>query len=278
LVAALMGATAGGAPNEDALLALAEAERAFARQCVCDGVRASFLAHFADDGIVLAPVPANAQALYSQRPAPAQRPPVTLDWEPTSGDVAASGEPGWTTGPYTRRDDEGREPTAHGHYFSVWRRRTDGTWKVVGDAGTENPAPNGARAPFARASGVPATTGQRPLREQLFDLDREAGQGCAAGDCLAERLDADARVHRPGRAPWVGADAAGRFLKTQAPRSFEPEGGEAATSGDLAWTFGRYRERRAAGAGETGGYIHVWRRTAQGWRLAAEVAKPETDR
>ena len=271
LAAALAGGTTAAV---DHLGSLAEAERAFARHCVKDGVRASFLVHFAPDGIVLAPAPTNALALYGARPAPAARPPVTLDWEPVAGDVAASGDLGWTAGPYTLRDDTGAKPTAHGHYLSVWKRQADATWKVVADAGTENPAPSGERPAFARASSSPSVTGA-VAREEVLALDREAGRGCATGDCLAERLDDGARVHRPGALPIVGASAARTFLRAQAPRAFEPEGGEASSAGDLAYTWGRSRATGADGRADADGvYIHVWRRTPAGWRLQAEIAKP----
>lgn len=62
----------------------------------------------------------------------------TLTWEPTFVDVAASGDLGYSVGDYERKakDAQGRLTVGHGHYVTIWRKQTDGSWKAVLDIGT----------------------------------------------------------------------------------------------------------------------------------------------
>ena len=73
-------------------------------------------------------------------------------WEPRFGDVAASGELGYLTGPVrnirTSRDN-GRP--RHSNYASIWKRQRDGTFKVVLDVGVNTPGPVPFAAGFTRA-------------------------------------------------------------------------------------------------------------------------------
>lgn len=279
LLAGLAGATArAAAPPPSALDSLAAAERAFARTSVEKGIRASFLEFFAADGLAFGPAPENVHEAYAAVPAPATRPPVTLDWAPVTGDVSASGDFGWTTGPYTLSDDRGDALTRHGYYFSVWKKQSDGAWKVVADFGTITVAPAGPRPAFQPAHADAAATGTAPTRDELLALDRELSRGCEKdAACLAARLHDGGRLHRDGREPFVGRDAARALLAQAKPgMRFEPLGGDAARSGDLAYTYGRYQAPDEQGAaGERGYYLRVWRRTPDGWRISADVAKAE---
>lgn len=277
----LLAVWVAGAGTPAPLETLAEAERAFARASVAKGVRASFLEFFAPEGLAFDPAPENVHAAYAAIPAPAARPPVTLDWVPLHGDVAGSGDFGWTTGPYSLSDDRGEGLTRHGFYFSVWKKPAGGAWKVVADFGTTSVEPAGARPGFAPAHAQAATAGAAPGREELFELDRALSRACASDPaCLAARLHEGGRVHRDGLAPLVGRDAVrAHFASSKANTSYEPLGGDAARTGDLAYTYGRYHTPGEGGAaGADGYYLRVWRRTPRGWEISADIAKPEPPR
>jgi uncharacterized protein (TIGR02246 family) len=64
--------------------------------------------------------------------------PVSLRWRPVHGEVAGSGDLGYTWGEFTRtvRDGEGLEAVFSGSYVTVWRRGDDGRWRAVLDIGT----------------------------------------------------------------------------------------------------------------------------------------------
>jgi ketosteroid isomerase-like protein len=69
----------------------------------------------------------------------------TLEWGPTDGRMAASGDLGYTVGTAVRRGADGR--VGYTKYLTVWRRQPNGEWRWVVDGGNPRPAdpsPGGA--------------------------------------------------------------------------------------------------------------------------------------
>jgi ketosteroid isomerase-like protein len=291
------GGQSGG--YSPALVSLVEAERAFARTSVERGVRESFLAFFADDGINFQPHPTKTREAFLKRPAPATRPPVTLNWEPIFADVSSAGELGYTTGPY-RLIDESPEhkPTRHGYYFSIWKRQTDGAWKVVVDVGIQTPAPDAEERALRFQSVRPQSPARKgaksaPVnnvnleseRAGLLETDREfirAADSRGALKAFEAHLGDEARLHRNGIFPLTKPESIHSFLaQKKFMLSGEPLQAEVAQSNDLGYTYGRY-ELRADGAGhatataEKGYYVRVWKRDgARGrWKIVLDTTHP----
>jgi len=65
----------------------------------------------------------------------------TLDWTPRAGEVAGSGDLGYTWGDFELRyvDRDGTAVRRTGKYLNVWQRDTDGHWRVKVDMGNDNP-------------------------------------------------------------------------------------------------------------------------------------------
>ena len=59
---------------------------------------------------------------------------VRFSWEPLAGDIAKSGELGYTYGIYTLQIDT---TTKKGTYVSIWKKNENGEWKYVLDSGNE---------------------------------------------------------------------------------------------------------------------------------------------
>ena len=59
---------------------------------------------------------------------------VNFTWEPLAGDIASSGELGYTYGIYTFKKDT---ITKKGTYVSIWKKDAAGNWKFVLDSGNE---------------------------------------------------------------------------------------------------------------------------------------------
>jgi ketosteroid isomerase-like protein len=68
-----------------------------------------------------------------------------LTWTPTDAVMGPSGDMGYTWGHYEGRskDANGNPVTTGGRYITVWRKQPDGQWKVVLDAGANEPAGSG---------------------------------------------------------------------------------------------------------------------------------------
>jgi hypothetical protein len=88
-------AAAQGA-REEALASLVAAERGFAAAAAEVGVGESFLRNIADDGVLFRPDPVNGRAWLEAHPSPGRG----LSWYPRHARVAASGDLGFTNGPW----------------------------------------------------------------------------------------------------------------------------------------------------------------------------------
>src|SRR6187549_2588019 len=106
---------------------LVAAERAFAADASARNTRDAFLAAYDEDGIAFAPGPRNAQRVWGNRSVNKTR----LEWAPEVAEIAASGDLGYTSGPWRFTAEGDEKPTAFGHFFSIWRKDGDGKWKVL---------------------------------------------------------------------------------------------------------------------------------------------------
>jgi hypothetical protein len=171
------------------LAEMAETERAFARRAAQVGVRDAFLEFFAEDSIRFDAEPGPARpALLRQTPQPPSV--VELTWEPRLGDVAASGEIGYLTGPATRvLHADPAQPVATIVYFSIWRRQANGAFKVLIDQGISTPTAARFAPGFVRADAS----------DRYIGSAADAQSTLAAADrSSAPALARDARIYRDG--------------------------------------------------------------------------------
>jgi ketosteroid isomerase-like protein len=124
---------------------LFDLEARFAKDVAARG-GAGFAAWFADDGIALGN---GAAALVGkvavEKSATWSAAAYQLTWTPTDALMGPSGDMGYTWGHYEGhgKDANGNPVTTSGRYMTVWRREKDGSWKVVLDAGSNEPPEGG---------------------------------------------------------------------------------------------------------------------------------------
>lgn len=270
LIAALLAASlAQAAPPAD-VAPVVEAERAFARDAQTGGVNAAFLRHSAPDGIVFQPGPVPAKAALAARPIP----PIPLNWWPVYAGIAASGDLGFTTGPFVAGSGERK---GHGWYFTIWRRQPDGSWRWLLDHGppTREAAPYGpdtavAALPPGRRSGKRKAL----ARVQALEAELAAALAADARSALPRFLAPDGRLMRLGPQPAVGPAAWAPALAA-GPERIEtaPLGGAASAAGDLAFTYGTARWEKDGS--EVGGhYVRIWQNRDRGWKLIVDNMIP----
>src|SRR5687767_1834539 len=129
-----------GAELPEALTQMVEAERAFAARALVIGWKDAFLEYFSPSAVGFADgQPGSAREQIGKTPDPPKD--LQLIWEPRYGDVAASGELGYLTGPvrHVRASREGGKPR-FSNYTSVWKRQKDGSFRVVMDVGINTPS------------------------------------------------------------------------------------------------------------------------------------------
>lgn len=107
---------------------------------------AGFADWFADDGVALGNGAAPLVGKVAIAKSAAWSPKVyQLTWTPTDALMGPSGDMGYTWGHFEghSKDVNGNPVTTSGRYMTIWRRGPDGQWKVVLDAGANEPASAG---------------------------------------------------------------------------------------------------------------------------------------
>src|SRR5258707_9770884 len=116
--AVLAGSAQAPAPvaTVEAAPSIAAAESEFAAHSVREGMRAAFLAHFTDDGMLVREGWTNAIAFLGPRPDPA----ILLDWRAQYTETPAPGELGLSTPPWKlTRKEKPPTPPRYGQLVSV---------------------------------------------------------------------------------------------------------------------------------------------------------------
>ncbi len=121
--------------SELALQEIQQADIDFANFSKEHGMRKAFLEYIDDDGIMMRDnslplIGAHAIDYITSM----NDSSVLLTWEPRGGDVAASGDLGYTFGIYEMKDSANIQK---GTYVTIWKKQPDGKWKFVLDSGNQ---------------------------------------------------------------------------------------------------------------------------------------------
>ena len=111
------------------------ADKAFSDMSRQLGMKKAFIQYISKEGALLRPdhmpiVGADAIDFLSQINDTA----YTISWVPTRGDIASSGDLGYTFGIYTLAT---ADTTLKGTYVRIWKKQPDGDWKFFLDASNE---------------------------------------------------------------------------------------------------------------------------------------------
>ena len=276
-------------PENSALQSMVDTERAFARMSEEQGVRPSFMAFIADDGILFRPRAVKGKQWMSEHPVP---PPSSdkrplLSWQPTFADIARAGDMGYTTGPWEYKSDiHDAKAVAFGNFLTVWKKQADGSWKFAIDLGISNPQPAEAAAAWqppkiyrqamaGRRVDVKAETNVLLAREHEFSSTSVTRGAQTAFDSFAA---SDVRVFRNDKFPFVGKTAAAAALPPSGSVwNWEPAFGDVSQSGDLGYTYGTYRILRKDALPtilESGNYYRIWKKQGGKWLVVADLLDP----
>jgi ketosteroid isomerase-like protein len=249
---------------DGSLQSLLDTERSFARMSVDAGMDTSFLAHLADDGIILRPGPVNGKLWFRTNPSNK----TLLKWEPTYGDVSAVGDLGFTTGPWTATSlRDSTQDARCGHYLSMWRREKGKGWKLAFDCGIGHSAPAAGRlvslmddAAWARERVFHMTQHDAASQtEDLLSADQKLARMSEKGEAeqsLLGAMDLHALAYRDGMLPIIGRDSIAAVLASRPGNTtYLPLAAEVARSGDIGYTYGSVTHKRVQGY-----YLRIWRR------------------
>jgi hypothetical protein len=267
---ALLVACASGPVDDDRARAegLASAERAFAAAASTSGVRAAFLGALAEHATLFRPGPVDGRGYTASRPDPR----VLLEWQPQRVTVSASGELGYSTGPYRLAPASSPDRRAYGQFSSVWRRAASGRWEVLIDLGIGHPGPQGWDLPLEIVpAGAHAAEGSVVAAEAAF---AGAARSVDARELYRQFGSTRLRLLRDGYPSIDGLAGGSALPDATARREWTLSDSGEAGSRDLAWTMGRYRPAGPDAAPGSGFYVRVWHVEGLHWKILSEVLAP----
>lgn len=250
-------------PNADAVIA---AERAFAADGAARGWVAAFRSYAAADAQMLSPDPINAQEQLAQIEGDGS---TALDWRPAYAGMSRSGDFGFTTGPFQMRGREG----IIGHYFTVWRRQPDGSWKWIFDAGTDVRDPGPITEPNAVIPSLATASGGADNADAAIGAVTAIEESNARAVSLAVLLAEDARVNRPYEPAAVGRSASVRLMNADGGVRFTALRREASAGGDMVFSTGEVRDTNE-GVERLRYYARIWQFRPEGWRIVFDEIVP----
>lgn len=258
---------------QPALQEMVKTEQAFSKMAEEKNTRDAFLAFIADDGLLFRPGAVNGKKWMIEHPGP---PPKETDkkpllaWQPAFAGMAASGDMGFTTGPWeSKADIKDEKPQGYGHFVTVWKKQQDGSWKFVVDLGISHPQSGGPQTLWQ-----PADTNKTPsfkpvdvaaATAELLTHDRKFS--------FASYASPDVRLYRAGNLPYIGKQSAVEALaKTKGQVAWQPIGGDVSRAGDLGYTHGTYElTDDTKNVIERGSYVRIWQKQGGMWRVVMDV-------
>ncbi|HKY43748.1 MAG TPA: nuclear transport factor 2 family protein [Pyrinomonadaceae bacterium] len=269
----------GQTPLQD----MVKTEQAFSKMAEEKTAREAFLAFIADDGLLFRPGAVNGKKWMIEHPVPPSDKNPLLAWQPNFAGMSASGDMGFTTGPWeSKADRSDPKPSAYGHFVTVWKKQRDGSWKWVVDIGISHPQPGGPQTLWhptdkpqrSKPQSVDPTRALKGLldAELLLSLAfRERGTSAAVPPYASKEL----RVYRAGSLPFIGRDDSIAALnRIKGWFHFTTIGGDVSGAGDLGWTHGTYSLIDPAIQGkviERGSYVRIWKRQESNWQIVLDI-------
>jgi ketosteroid isomerase-like protein len=260
---------------------MVQTEQAFSRMAAEKNTREAFLAFIADDGLLFRPGPVNGKKWLQEHPTPPSDKQPLLAWQPAFARMAATGDLGFTTGPWEfKADRKDAKASAYGHFVTLWKKQSDGSWKFVLDLGINHPMSGGPQTLWQPPAPKPPRKIRRVdvaiARRALLDWDsaylqRSLKHGLVK--TFSSHADADVRLYRNGSLPFIGRAASLAALEaTKGQMKWTTAGGDVSRSGDLGYTYGTYEVTDAAKVIERGSYVRIWKNDADVWRIVLDVA------
>jgi ketosteroid isomerase-like protein len=258
---------------QDHAQAIFDTERAFEKAVADKGIKDGFIEFLSPVGVMFRPEPVNGRAWWMTR----TKSPAALTWNPVKIEVSSNGALAYSIGnsiykPKGSTDNE----ESHGHYLSVWTRQSDGKYFAALDAGISHPKPSQLEPTWTPGPVKP----EEPNPKRLFAGDSSIAFFRMAEDRgLAKAYKAyaaeDIILMRDEKFPFVGRDAAVRFIDDQPNTITFVKRRSFVEAGDLGYVFSAYTLFDKKGTEvEKGHFVQVWKLRNGKWQIAADLFIP----
>lgn len=248
-----------GADLRTELNTLIEAERNFGRTSIARGTKEAFLANLADNSIIFRPTAVAGKKWTAENPGPSSQ----LSWEPEFADIAPTADLGYTTGPFEVRRTAQESPVSFGHYVTVWRKQSDGMWKVAIDIGIGHPS-----VPKPSVVDSPAIPKQVAKVRAQRDIEnsRAALMQAERAFSYASSLAPGRRLYRQGMLP------SSTLTPSVGKYDWAPAAAEISNSAELGYTYGTVDFKVADKPAIRNNYLRIWKKQRNGqWKVVLDL-------
>ena len=269
------------AQGQSALQEMVKTEQAFSKMAEEKNARDAFMAFIADDGLLFRPGAVNGKKWMIEHPVPPSDKKPLLAWQPKFAGMAASGDMGFTTGPWEAKEDiKDEKPQAYGHFVTVWKKQADGSWKFVVELGISHPQSGGPQTlwqPVATNKDISfKPVDQASALKELLDRDRQFSAELVKEGLAKTFLayaSSEIRLYLAGELPYVGSQAVAEVLAKKKPRiKWDLINGDVSRAGDLGYTHGTYEVTHdSKDVNERGSYVRIWQKQGGEWRIVMDV-------
>jgi ketosteroid isomerase-like protein len=248
-----------------------ETEQAFSKTAELKNARDAFVMFIADDGLLFRPRAVNGKKWMSEHPVPPSDKRPLLAWQPNFAAVAAAGD---------------AKPSGYGHFVTLWKKQSDGSWRFVVDLGISHPESGGPLSIWKVGTQAPPKSFKAvdviKATEQLIERDRSYGTETTKSVAMSflKYAASEVRLYLPGKLPLIGRQTAVAALPMKGVIRYQPLAGDVSRSGDLGYTHGTYEKTSAMDGSkivERGNYVRIWEKQEGGWQIALDVTNPIND-
>jgi hypothetical protein len=243
---------------------VAMAEQAFAQMGIDSGVKKAFI-HFLDSNSILLHEGKSHAGLPHWKSVPESK--FLLFWKPVYTGMAASGDIGFSTGPFEQKAFAADEVRGSGNYNSIWVKNKQGQWKVLIDMGVPYKPSLFQKEwkPVIYTGQVAgANTNWEKAEHDLITRHRQQGN-----QAFLQHITSNSWFNIQGLQPLhTVKDIEAGLRQIPADLQFEYMGGALSAAGDLFYAYGAVIRN-----GKKDNYLRVWGYEKDGWKLLLQVLK-----
>jgi ketosteroid isomerase-like protein len=197
-------------------------------------------------------------------------------------DIAQSGDFGISSGPWEIQNYQPyTEPVLFGHYLSVWKKQSDGTWRVILDTGVGHERQKGFELAFSFPTGADkswpsvAKVDREATRKGLLGADRAfmaSWKKNPSKETYLSYLSTQARMFRDGLVPTANRDSIqSRIPSKEKMFAWEPIDSDCSAAGDIGFTYGLIEFAKPDGSTGGGHYVRVWKKEQGSLKITIDL-------
>lgn len=194
-----------------------------------------------------------------------------LNWGPQYAEISASGDFGYTTGPWTFQPTKNDSIAARGQYITVWHINKNGEWKFLVDLGVGNTQSGSTEERIIDTPKEPAFPDEHSPISLLERTETNFNSLVVKNKSKAYEtwLSHESILTRNGFLPAAtSAERRSIINSTPANIKYTMDGCGISIIPDMGYTYGTTVINDKAE-----NYLRIWRREKTGWNIAVEVLR-----